>query len=432
MTPFWLAPLAVQSALLVGLFCSLLAGAFYLLLTGPGGGRRARWWNAWAVLALFLLLASLAASFDRAKDGLPAALTFELPLWALWGIMGVSLAAFAGQSALYLAQKGRAPGPHSVRQAMDTLPSGIGFFTGAGQPVLCNLQLYRLFWMLAGRDLQHLSELRQALAACGKNSRLARLAGEEDSYRFPDGSVWRCAETPVTLSDGTVFTQVVFSDMTELYQKGRELKEQAAQLEAFSRELKALSDNMLTLTKETEILAAKTRLHDEMGAGIVAIRQILCQQPPPLETAGENLRLFQRAVSALKSDSEAAPDALGGELAEFLRDAETIGVKVTLTGQMPQQPDAARLFVLALRECLSNGVRHADATELSAVIREDAGSVSLRVSNNGRPPLSEVTPRGGLLNLRRQTAALGGQMQLQWLPDFALTITLPTKREAAS
>ena len=32
---------------------------------------------------------------------------------------------------------------------------------------------------------------------------------------------------------------------------------------------------MLELTRESEILAAKTRLHDRIGAGLIAIRQTL-------------------------------------------------------------------------------------------------------------------------------------------------------------
>ena len=48
-------------------------------------------------------------------------------------------------------------------------------------------------------------------------------------------------------------------------------------LPEISRELRYLSDNVLILTREREVLAAKTKLHDQMGAGLTAIRQNLLQ-----------------------------------------------------------------------------------------------------------------------------------------------------------
>ncbi len=427
MKPFWMLSLAGQSALLICLFFALLAGLCYLLLTGQRGGSALSWrLAAGALPALFLLLCLLTVSFKRAEAGTLQPLRFSPPVWVLWAIVGAAGAIFVSKDVLCLFQKDETLGLHSIKQAMDTLPSGIGFFTEAGLPVLCNLQLHRLYWMLAQSDLQHLDELRRALAACGDAGRVVMRTDEERSYRFPDQTVWRYTETPVTVFGGTVFLQVVFSDVTALYEKSLELREQTKKLEALARDLKALSESAQTLTREAEILAAKTKLHDQIGAGIVAIRQLLRQEAPP-QNAAENLRLFQKAVRALASDNEAPKTR--GALAEFLQDAATIGVRVTLTGALPRQQEAADLFVLALRECLSNGVRHAGATELCADITEGGGSASLRVTCNGAPPQGEIVPRGGLLNLRRHTVNLGGQMEIESLPRFVLTVTVPVSAE---
>lgn len=64
-------------------------------------------------------------------------------------------------------------------------------------------------------------------------------------------------------SDGTLYTEAIFSDVTELYHKNLELKAQIKRLKAISLELKWLSDNALILTREKEVLAAKTKLHDD-------------------------------------------------------------------------------------------------------------------------------------------------------------------------
>lgn len=83
-----------------------------------------------------------------------------------------------------------------------------------------------------------------------------------------------------------------------------------------------------------------------------------------------------------------------------------------------------------MRECLSNGVRHAGATELWIELREEDHAVSIRITNDGTPPESEVVPKGGLHNLYRYVLDCGGRMELQSNPSFALTVTLPQEKEA--
>ena len=96
---------------------------------------------------------------------------------------------------------------------------------------------------------------------------------------------------------------------------------------------------------------------------------------------------------------------------------------------MPQQQEQYRVFVIAMRECLTNSVRHADATRLTIDIHNDDCSVSLRITNNGKPPERKVTPKGGLLNLYNHITNLGVTMEIQSEPVFALTVTVPKSKE---
>lgn len=67
-------------------------------------------------------------------------------------------------------------------------------------------------------------------------------------------------------------------DITKQYHEKINLTKQTEKLKEISRELRYLSDNVLILTREREVLAAKTKLHDQMGAGLTAIRQSLMQE----------------------------------------------------------------------------------------------------------------------------------------------------------
>ena len=199
-------------------------------------------------------------------------------------------------------------------------------------------------------------------------------------------------------------------------------KETAEKLKEISRELRYLSDNVLILTREREVLAAKTKLHDQMGAGLTAIRQSLAQENADYSNA---VRLLRQAVNAIWNDNQYPLEE--GEFERFLQDARTIGVKVRCTGSLPKEEEYAHIYILAMRECLTNGVCHAGATELFITMQEDKDCYHICITNNGEVPEKEVVPKGGLYNLSRHIFDYSGEMHIQSMPYFALTITFQKK-----
>ena len=173
------------------------------------------------------------------------------------------------------------------------------------------------------------------------------------------------------------------------------------------------------------MLSAKTKLHDDMGAGLIAIRHILHNNRT--EEAANAVDLFRRAVSAIKYDN-AYPRGCG-ELDRFLQDAEAIGIKVNLSGELPEPEELRRVMILAMRECLTNSVRHAGATTIHIAVEKNGDGISLKITNDGRPPETEVVPKGGLLNLYRHIMDCGGTMEIQSKPVFVLTVVLPAIKE---
>ena len=427
MITFYTASSAEQFFLMICLFFLIIVTLFHLFVSYDRfQGKYSRYLNVCTLLILFILVSVLGEAFGKINKQQPCDAILPLPMWLLWCIVGIAGILLISETVIWYCQKGKMLSRRSVKQAIDTLPSAICYFSPSGAVKLCNLQMHRLFRSLAQSDMQSFAELQKALEECDTKSGIIRLADVRQTYLFPSGKAWSYSQTEVTASDGVVYTEVIFSDVTELYKKNLKLKEQTGQLEKISRDLKILSDNVSTMTKEKELLAAKTRLHDQMSAGIIAMRRILQQEQMTEETA-DAVRLFQKAVSAIKNDNEYPLER--GELAEFIRDADLIGVKVELNGEMPQQQEQYRVFVIAMRECLTNSVRHADATRLTIDIHNDDCSVSLRITNNGKPPERKVTPKGGLLNLYNHITNLGGTMEIQSNPVFALTVTVPKAKE---
>ena len=211
-------------------------------------------------------------------------------------------------------------------------------------------------------------------------------------------------------------------DVTKQYHEKINLTKQTEKLKEISRELRYLSDNVLILTREREVLAAKTKLHDQMGAGLTAIRQNLLQGS---EDYSDAVRLLCQAVNAIWNDNQ---QPFGeGEFEQFLQDAKTLGVKIECLGSLPKNEDYANIYILAMRECLTNGVCHAGATELFITMQENNDFYRIRITNNGAAPEKEVVPKGGLYNLSRHIFDHGGEMQIQSIPYFALTITFQKK-----
>ena len=426
MRSFYLSSTAAQSILLAALFLTLILSLFLLIVSFTGyRDKRNRYMNMPIFLLLFILLSELTDAFSRMNKGLEYKTWLPLPLWLLWCIVAAADFLLIWEIVRLRRLKRQELSRDSVKQAMDLLPSGICYFTPSGSVKLCNMQMHILFRTLSQSDLQTLTELQDALAHCDAGSGVIRLSHERQTYLFPDGKAWRYRQNVVTDEDGAVYTETIFSDMTELYHKKLELKEQIKQLNAISRELKLLSDNVLILTREKEVLSAKTKLHDYMGAGLIAMRQILRHNQT--EEAANAIELLRQAVSAIKNDNTYPQGR--SELDGFMHDAEAIGIKVNLSGELPEQEELRCVMILAMRECLTNSVRHAGATALHVAVEKNGDSFSMKITNDGKAPETEVVPKGGLHNLYRHIADCGGTMEIQWKPVFVLTVVLPETKE---
>lgn len=311
----------------------------------------------------------------------------------------------------------------AVKEALDTLPSAVCYFTAAGNVKLCNTAMCDLIRKITQNDLQTLDELNEALDSCNQNTGVIR---EGNLFLFPDGHAWQYSVDKVTAADGRIYTEAVLSDVTELYEKRQKLQRQSRELKKMYRELKILSANVLEMTREEEILNLKSRLHDQMNMGVAAIRQILRQNTTSEENAAA-IAQFRRAIQVLQEENAYPQD----DIAEFIRDAEVSGIRVEITGDFPEEKEVLHLLLPVLREACVNAARHADASVLYITAERKSNAMRLLLTNDGRQPQQEVIPRGGLVDLGRMLAEAGGKIEIQSQPQFLLTVTLPigTKKE---
>ena len=129
---------------------------------------------------------------------------------------------------------------HSVKEAFDHLPSGVCFFNKNGTLTLCNHQMYQVFFDLTGKDLQSLPELQELLESQADGSRR-----DTDVFLLDDGHAWRFAQEQITTQDGSSYTQVTASDVTELYFRQKELEEDNKKLKEDAERIRRLSANII-------------------------------------------------------------------------------------------------------------------------------------------------------------------------------------------
>ena len=311
----------------------------------------------------------------------------------------------------------------SIKEAFDNLPTGVCFFNEAGLPVLCNHAMQRFSFAVCGKDVQYITDLEHCLDKDFAPTTDAKKDGRV--FVLPDGRAWHLEKRTITNESGDLYTQYIAADVTELHENRVALQEETEQLRRVQSDLKVLAANIMTVTREEEILNTKMRVHDEMGKCLVAAQKYL--QADSDESIPDSVAAaWQRAVSMIKYSNETDDE---GMLLQIRKTCESIHLRFVQTGELPKEERAAYLLTCAVRECVTNAARYADASELYADFTENECEAAVTVYNNGKSPDSEIVEGGGLSTLRRRVERAGGIMIIQSLPKFQLTVTVPKEKE---
>lgn len=322
------------------------------------------------------------------------------------------------------------PGKASIKEGLDNLPSGICFADHNGMIVLCNRQMYRLCYALTGADLQHITELYRGFET--PRSGVTPAGGTALTYRFPDHTLWQFARREITGEDGSPYIQVQAIDVTELHEKIGELEQETRVLEETNQRAKRHYAALDRIVLEEETLAMKMRVHDDIGRCLLSSRNLLTRGGG-LEDYKKSGEHWARTISLMEASCRSgyAPQAAPTDeiLAELVQSAREIGIRITIGGNLPPSKDNAYLMIVAMRECVTNAVRHAFASEVTVTFTETEDACTVSIINDGRPPEGEVIEGGGLSGLRRSVESKGGMLTVETRPVFRLTVTLPEKEE---
>ena len=311
----------------------------------------------------------------------------------------------------------------SIKEAFDNLPTGVCFFNEPGHPVLCKPAMQSFSFSVCGKDVQYITDLEH----CFDEDFVPVTNAKKNGLVFimPEGRAWHLEKRTFTNENGNLYTQYVATDVTELHENEVELQEETAQLRRVQSDLQALSANVVAVTREEEILNTKMRVHDEMGRCLIAAQKYL--QEGSSESIPDSVAIaWQRAVSMIKYNNETFEEDM---LSQIRKTCKSIKLGFVQTGKLPKEESAAYLLTCAVRECVTNAVRYAEASELYADFTETETEATVAVHNDGKQPDSEIVEGGGLSTLRRRMERAGGSMTVQSRPKFKLTVSVPKEKE---
>lgn len=310
----------------------------------------------------------------------------------------------------------------SIKEAFDNLPTGVCFFNESGLPVLCNRAMHRFSFAVCGKDVQFITDLQDLLAE--DFTPVEGVVKDGKVFIVADGRAWQLEWRMVADEHQGNYTQFVALDVTDLQRNRVELTEENNQIRRVQADLKRLSSNVVTVTREEEILNTKMRVHDEMGRCLVEARKYLREGVGSIPESV--IHSWQSAVSMLKYNNETGDEDM---LLQIRQTCESVKLSFHQTGTLPKEEATAYILTCAVRECVTNAVRYAGANALYAHFTEASGFATVVVTNNGKIPDSEIVEGGGLSTLRRRVERAGGSMIVQSFPEFQLTVTVPKAEE---
>lgn len=390
-----------------GLICTLLLIGTMAGMFGCMSAARCRRYFAFA---LCLGLTALDAALLVVPLSSPPGALSPAP-WTASALLLVALGIWISRK-LFLASR-RQISPVSIKESSDHLPCALCFAWENGQPCLKNYIVDELSHLLTGEALLNANAFWETIAY-------------EPIVTLSNGQTWSFERTRMALSGQSVY-QITGTNITEEARLQRELEKDNLRLKTMNLRLRQYGQEVQELTREKEILRAKTRVHDEIGHVLLQTRQFLSGARGDAESICAEWRQNTHLLLGKYADEKPVDT-----FEQLSRAARAIGVTIERNGVFPEDgTENAHLIESAAHECLTNLVRHANGTRLEIFGEATANGWEIRYLNDGDAPSQPIVEGSGLSTLRAQVEAAGGAMAVEHAPRFRLTLILPQERREA-
>ena len=305
-----------------------------------------------------------------------------------------------------------------IREAINSYPDGICFAAPGGRPILANKKINDICYMMTGHTVTNADRMWEELGDHRIQVTLPDPNGDA-SNDLNEGT----EQILCRLDSGPVM-QYEAADVSELYRYQKQLQEKNEQLSGMLERQKTLLQNIVENNLKKEVLHTKMRIHSDFGRLLVMTESRLSNRDER-EDDSDIFEAWDHVISDMENASERKELAAASPQTELLKMAEMIGCKVEFTGEQPKERRALLLLYAAIREALTNAVRHAGADRLIVEIRHDDRYYRVAISSNGRNDVMSVHEGGGLSDLRRRLEQEGAELSIDINGGVVMNVTIP-------
>lgn len=326
----------------------------------------------------------------------------------------------------------------SIKESIDLLPDGVCFSTDRGMPILMNSRMRQLCTEFTGEGLMDTEKFWRDLRNGNVRKGIRPLKQREAAFIDTNGQVWDFRRSRLSYG-GEKVTEISAVNITTQYHLHKELVARYERLNDVNSRLHHFSEEVEKVTREKEILAAKIKLHDEIGRSLLILRSYLTETPEksiqtetPEKSAQTEKRdrsrllpLWQYIVTSMQEGTilKEREDSL----LLLKKEAADFNVDIFLEGLLPANPSVRNVIFAAVRECAGNTAKHARGDRLFITIHDTEENTEVFITNNGNAPGGSIHETGGLKNLRKMVEERGGSMQIKSSPVFVLHLCFPER-----
>ncbi|MBR2812321.1 MAG: hypothetical protein IKD69_13170 [Solobacterium sp.] len=298
----------------------------------------------------------------------------------------------------------------SVKDAMNSLNSGLLFYDLDGSRRLINRKMYELMEDIFHTSFRNANLFYDCLVREGKNS-------PEPILTASDGRIWLFSRHEITIGRRKYY-ELTASDVTEKVKANRALIRTRENLERSREALREALETAVEQSRQEAMLEVRGRTHDLFGSRLSLLLQSLRYEgKTDVDVLVRSCRDLMKDITEIdgKMDAEAELQSLKATMGR-------LGIRVAYNGSLPEDEADADVLVQAVREAITNSVRHAYATQITvdAGMIDHAFTAVIKDNGTGSPDCHEG---GGLRAMRRRIEARGGTLEVCSTDPFVLKIT---------
>jgi signal transduction histidine kinase len=212
-------------------------------------------------------------------------------------------------------------------------------------------------------------------------------------------------------------------------------------------ETERLSREVQSLATELERTRIAREIHDSLGHTLTSlniqldIARKLHQRDPEKSTdslelakqlASQSLTDVRMAVQSIRETADFNFETAVQGLVEDVKQSESMNVELKLDIEALPPSVGFQLFRV-IQECLTNVLKHANASEVKIQLEQSGEKLKLNVSDNGRGMPIEVQTTGfGLRGMRERIESMNGTVAINAQPNKGtnINVSIPVKADS--